>query len=52
MKNKVKLPDVWKKSICYTCKQRNLSEGICKSNLVMGKQLKKCRSCKKEETGE
>lgn len=48
MKNKVELPDVWKKSTCYTCKHRNVYGGICLKNLIMGKQLKKCRSCEKE----
>jgi hypothetical protein len=50
---KVKLPDVWKKSICYTCKHRTISfGGICHKNLIMAQRGKKCRSYEKEESEE
>lgn len=50
--NNVKLPNVWKKSICYTCKFRSGSGTICDKNLVMAVRGKKCRDSEKEEIEE
>jgi hypothetical protein len=55
---KVELPDVWKKSICYTCKHRSMSskerysQGMCCKGLIMAERMKRCRSYEKEESEE
>lgn len=48
----VKLPNVWKKSICYTCKYRSGSGTICCKNLVMAIRGKKYKDFEKEEVEE
>jgi len=48
----VKLPNIWKKSICYDCKFRSGSGRICCKNLIMAMRGKRCRSYEREEVVE
>ena len=47
--SKVNLPEVWKKSICYGCKFRKSTLGLCEGGIIMAKRGKRCKSHEREE---